>query len=723
MIISYFDKVQNNRPSEEINLDGFLNDVKNGRWQDQILKLRTVPIEADQKQLKKKLPAVTISGTFKVRKASSLLESSGFIAMDIDDIEDVERLKKLLELDTYVYSFFHSCRGNGLCVLFKTDPQKHLESFLGLQSYFWERYQQPIDPSGKDVSRARFVSYDPFLYCNPASKVFKQYPKKKKQVPKTFQIVTTSEDFDFVVDQINNRALDITGDYEQWLQIGFSIYTKLGDSGKNIYQAISQHSPKYDHQATEKQWKHICRHQGKGITIATFFYFAKQYGVEIVSEQTKKAASLMQSGKRTKISKEDAIKTAIEYGNISKETAEDVAKQVYDENVQPDKKDDDLTEIEKVEIYLQQFGFRFNELSRLIETRDGTEIEDQALNDLWRDVSKILDHSNFSANKIIQVLTSSYSPKFHPLKEFFETNETTETGLIKKLVNTIPTDTGFDNDNFHPELVEKFITKWLVSMVASVYGHHSPLMLVLTGGLQGTGKTQFFRRLLPEPLQKYYAETKFAEGKDDLVLMCRKWLVLCDEYSGKTLKDEKAMKEILSKQTFNIREPYARRSIDQKRIAVMAATSNETEVLNDPTGNRRFVCVHVTAPINWEAYNNINKTALFMEAYSLFKSGYDYHILGDEINELSALNSDYYDTPIELDLFYKFYAMPYEMPGAHVESLTLGDIVTVMKHHSNISIDSKVLQKNLKRERITPILKKINGRVGRYYNLVSRLND
>ena len=59
-------------------------------------------------------------------------------------------------------------------------------------------------------------------------------------------------------------------------------------------------------------------------------------------------------------------------------------------------------------------------------------------------------------------------------------------------------------------------------------------MLVLAGETQGTGKTHFFRYLLPNKLQNLYAESKMDNGKDDEILMTKKWIIVDDEMGGKS---------------------------------------------------------------------------------------------------------------------------------------------------------------------------------------------
>ena len=75
--------------------------------------------------------------------------------------------------------------------------------------------------------------------------------------------------------------------------------------------------------------------------------------------------------------------------------------------------------------------------------------------------------------------------------------------------------------------------------------------------------------------------------------MTKKWIILDDEYGGKSKREEKRLKEITSKAWINIREPYGRVSVDLRRLSVFCGTSNESQILNDPTGNRRILPIHI----------------------------------------------------------------------------------------------------------------------------------
>jgi hypothetical protein len=96
--------------------------------------------------------------------------------------------------------------------------------------------------------------------------------------------------------------------------------------------------------------------------------------------------------------------------------------------------------------------------------------------------------------------------------------------------------------------------------------------------------------------------------------MTKKLLIVDDEFGGKSKKDATKLKRLSSQQTFSIRRPYGKVSEDLNRLAVLGGTSNESEVINDHTGNRRIIPVNV---VNFDLvkYRSIDKTELFMELY------------------------------------------------------------------------------------------------------------
>ena len=171
---SIFKNATSTEPKEAM-LISLAHAIHAGRWKDDIESLRAVG-DTEYSERKKALPAVTFSGTFSERKIDGLLAYSGLVVLDIDHLteDNIFALKLDLMKDEYAAFCFVSPSGKGLKVVYRvsTDKENHLAAFLHLQDYFQKKYLVAVDPSGKDLSRLCFVSYDPESLFNEEAKVF-----------------------------------------------------------------------------------------------------------------------------------------------------------------------------------------------------------------------------------------------------------------------------------------------------------------------------------------------------------------------------------------------------------------------------------------------------------------------------------------------------------------------------------------------------------------------
>lgn len=134
---------------------------------------RSLSSKEKQNEVKcNELKYVTIGGTFSVRKDASLLEESGLICIDIDEIENPALLKKsIIEKSKFLLFAFISPRGNGLKLIFGCNPTLDFKANYQLYSnYLIEVFgvaKDSIDQSGASISKACFLCHDPEVYLNP----------------------------------------------------------------------------------------------------------------------------------------------------------------------------------------------------------------------------------------------------------------------------------------------------------------------------------------------------------------------------------------------------------------------------------------------------------------------------------------------------------------------------------------------------------------------------
>ena len=194
-----------------------------------------------------------------------------------------------------------------------------------------------------------------------------------------------------------------------------------------------------------------------------------------------------------------------------------------------------------------------------------------------------------------------------------------------------------------------------------------------------------------------------------------------DEMGGKTRGDEKRFKELTSKNIFSLRAPYGHYNQDYKRLALLCGTSNELDVINDPTGNTRILPVHVLW-MNHDIYNSIDKDELFMEAVRIYESGESYGLSVEEFKHLATLTSEYETVPLERELILQLFKPHNE--GGYVEELTASQIKDYIETYTKQRIASiKRLGTECRSIFGERKARKVGGRVMQYYMVIKLPRD
>lgn len=277
----------------------------------------------ERNRIKKKLPHVVFGGEFSYRSKAGLTKSSDLIILDFDHIgtpEQVEGFKQTLSGDTELNPLllFVSPSGDGLKVVIPTqqeitgDPD-FKTSMRSLSYYISLTYGLEIDPSGKDISRTCFLSYDPLAILKEPQggfDVVKWTPPQEQRQPirednrplrETMGLHTgTLSDYEralIAVEDIESSGIDITQDYSDWRDIGFALGT-LGEAGRELFHRVSQFYSGYNREKTDSQFD---RSMGSGsIKLETLFQRARNAGVRLrgTSQATQRDRQDRQSKQR-----------------------------------------------------------------------------------------------------------------------------------------------------------------------------------------------------------------------------------------------------------------------------------------------------------------------------------------------------------------------------------------------------------------------------------------
>lgn len=660
--------------SEVITMQDFLNGVKYGKWSSVIDPIMAETDKSIRSRMKRNIPSVTVAGVFRERKASMLIEHSGYMAIDIDSFTDRTELLS----DPYTYALFHSCSATGLVVIVKVNPEKHTESYNWISEYYFKNFGIAVDEAPKSVASLRYVSCDPNLFINERSKKSGVKATKKQKSAQSIPIVLPDNVAAEMCQEAVSIGADVAPDYETYFKLGLSLAAGFGEGGRSMFHLLCSVSEKYNHGQAEKKYNECLRVYPKsGVSVGTFYWMLKQQGIHPPS-QSQRPVQLAVLGKQSGRTSEGIKQQLVEMEGLDASEAGKIVDEVMkrpDMTLKVISSDPEDLIQNTVQFIQQNHPIRKNAITGMLE-ENGSEVKRERLNTIYLRARSVFNSKEVNYDLIERIIFSEFTPDFNPIAEYIDANSHRKNaGAIDALIKTIDTDS---------DGADVFIRKWVLGWIAAVDGHPVRSVLCLTGG-QNSGKTEWFRRLPPNKLKKYYAESKLDAGKDDDILMCQKLWVMDDEMGGKSKQDEKRLKELTSKSMFSLRAPYGRHNEDFKRLAVLCGTSNDDSIINDPTGNTRILPIRVLG-IDHDAYNAIDKDELFMEAYRAYHDGEEWQLNKEEMAMLDGVGKDFEAIPYERELITKFFSKP--KPGLYSDWLTSTEIKDVIETRTRQKIMS-----------------------------------
>lgn len=267
---------------KEVSLSTVLNAIKNGKWKDKITKLRSIKDEKEQKAYKNTLPCFTGSGVFSSRKSEGLTTHSNIMILDFDLkdnpilLEQFNEIRQKLIAAKHIAFLFLSCRGNGFAVGIKIEGERHTESFRYLEKYYREKHGLTIDKGCKDVTRLRFISYDPDLHFNEGAETIiipHNFSDKAKHSETVFN--ANGKSHEIMERIIASGKLPGDDTYESWVKVGFALVTEFGETGRDYFHKLSRMSPKYDLVDCDRKFDNCLKTNKGEVSFATIVHMAK----------------------------------------------------------------------------------------------------------------------------------------------------------------------------------------------------------------------------------------------------------------------------------------------------------------------------------------------------------------------------------------------------------------------------------------------------------------
>lgn len=650
------------RSASDLTLDNYIGMVQHGTNQDLVIQGRLLKQQGKKKdytELKSKSKVITGSAVFesgKSKAANNIKALNNLIVIDIDtDVSDEQYHE--LKNDKYTFVIHRSFGGDGYCIFVKIDSNRFEDSFDGLAEYYYNTFNISIDQSCKNKNRLRFLSYDPDIHKNDKSVKFTPKNIKKFQAPKPTETnyVFHQDDFDNIFRQITERSIDLVqGDYFRYIRIGFALFDKLGHAGERYFQIINSFNPNLNKKNEAKEWRALCK--PGGVTIGTFYYYAKEAGIDIYTEKTKTIINRVKIGKSQGTPTVESIVRTLQVANNINATQADkdlIEHLIISKNDYSKEANRDLTEIEQVQKFvIDTYNPYYDEISKYVYVNDKV-MEEKELNDIYLNIKKSFDFK-VPVSDIVAILYSSAIPTRNMLKEFIKNNHYEPIGFIDAYAKFIHPNTEYNVWAFKKWIVGA-MHNWLSERNSKIV---SPLTLVLTGQQHGTGKTSFFRNALPDELSEYMIEEKIeSKDKDSVFRMCKSLFMFDDEFGGDGFKDVKAFKRVSDITLVTQRRPFAKQDSIFRRIAALCGSSNENDILKDITGNRRILPINVQS-IDYYDMIASDRKALIIEAYNLYKSGFNWVVRTQEEIDYIRTNTSQNEVvlPIE-EVFFNHFSL------------------------------------------------------------------
>jgi len=189
---------------------------------------------------------------------------------------------------------------------------------------------------------------------------------------------------------------------------------------------------------------------------------------------------------------------------------------------------------------------------------------------------------------------------------------------------------------------KSLMRKWLIQAVAAAF---SPDGIAGQGiltfvGPQNIGKTTWFQRLAPASLDAILTgHTLDMRSKDSIFIALSYWIVELGELDATFSKSEiSALKSFTTQAMDKLRRPYAATESNFGRRTVFGGTVNESQYLNDPTGNRRFWSIEVDG---FDLDSGIDMQQLWAEVKTLWEKGEGWVLNMQEMAELNIHNEEF----------------------------------------------------------------------------------
>jgi hypothetical protein len=281
------------------------------------------------------------------------------------------------------------------------------------------------------------------------------------------------------------------------------------------------------------------------------------------------------------------------------------------------------------------------------------------------------------------VLLVAKEHSYHPVREYLDSLKwDTEERLRRVVTEILKTE--------DTELNRLMFRKFCIACVARAMrpGAKVDNMLVLQGE-QGLQKSTFFKTLAGE---EWFTDAYIDfDNTKHLMTLRTAWIAeFAEMKSILNTQSEEAVKAGLTRTEDRYVPPYGRTQVAFKRHTVFGGTANPTEILRDPTGNRRYWPMTVGGQIDLEKLAQW-RDQLWAEARAAYESGEEWWFVEpehlDTLRDVqgSYMKSDSWDVPV-LDWVQNNYK---ENPPLDLGTIIFGAL-SIPTERQDVKVETRV---------------------------------
>ena len=264
--------------------------------------------------------------------------------------------------------------------------------------------------------------------------------------------------------------------------------------------------------------------------------------------------------------------------------------------------------------------------------------------------------ANISEQLVRRVLYSEASEQYNPFVAYLEQlPEWDGTDHVGRLADRVKTSV--------PRLFVHYLTRFLVKMVRSLLGLDVNQDMLILAGPQRIGKSTFAATLLPPELRQYFdtmGAIQFVD-KDVRMKLSRYALISIEEYSGLNGKTAELAKGLMRQTVINERRAYGVVESHYCRYASFVATTNESHLLVDPTGNETLYPFWVEHIVYAEGPHATDYRGLYSQLYHMATDpDYSDRDLSEMRDEYEQYRHQFDAVCAEQELIASHYRLPTE---------------------------------------------------------------